>query len=57
MNRDELIQLSSEGKIKYKKKFLIDCDEETIERIIEEYEAQQLDEANEQLSEILISLS
>ena len=55
MNRDELIQLSSEGKIKYKKKFLVDCDEETIERIIEEYEAQQLDEANEQLSEILIS--
>ena len=54
-NREKLIKLSSEGKIKYKRKFLTEADDEEIERIYNEYEAQQLDEANEQLSEILIS--
>ena len=54
MDRDQLIQLSAEGKSKYKKKYLQEADEETIERIIEEYEAQQLDEANEQLANVLV---
>ena len=53
MNRDELIQLSAEGKIKYKKKFLQEADEETIEKICAEYDAQQFDEANGQLADIL----
>ena len=55
MDRDELIQLSAEGKIKYKKKFLQEADEETIEKICIEYAAQQLDEANGQLADILVS--
>ena len=54
MNRDELIQLSTEGKIKYKKKFLKEADEETIEKIYKEYAAQQLDAANGQLADILV---
>ena len=33
MNRNELIQLSDEGKIKHKKKFLKEADDETIEKI------------------------
>ena len=55
MERDELIQLSAEGKIKYKKKFLREADEETIEKICQEYAAKQLDEANGQLAEILVA--
>ena len=55
MNRDELIQLSIEGKIKYKKKFLREADEETIEKICQAYAAQQLDEANGQLADILLT--
>ena len=54
MNRDELIQLSVEGKMKYKKKFLKEADEETIEKIYKEYEAKQLDAANGQLADILV---
>ena len=54
MNRDELIQLATEKKIKYKKKFLKEADDETIEKICAEYAAQQLDEVNEQLVGILI---
>ena len=55
MDRDELIQLSSEGKIKHKKKFLQEADEETIEKICSEYSAKQLDEANGQLADILVT--
>ena len=55
MNRDELIQLSAEGKIKYKKKFLREADKETIEKIYQEYTAQQFDEANGQLADVLVS--
>ena len=55
MNRDELIQLSVEGKIKYKKKFLKEADEETIEKICAEYDAQQFDEANGQLADIFVT--
>ena len=55
MERDELIQLSTEGKIKYKKNFLQEADEETIEKICTEYAAQQLDEANGPLADILVS--
>ena len=54
MNRDELIQLATEKKIKYRKNFLKEADDETIEKICREYEAQQLDEVNEQLVSILI---
>ena len=54
MNRDELIQLATEKKIKYRKKFLKEANDETIEKICAEYKAQQLDEVNEQLVEILI---
>ena len=54
MNRDELIQLSTEGKIKQKKKFLREADE-TIEKICQEYTANQLDEANGQLADILLT--
>ena len=55
MDRDQLIQLSTEDKIKYKKKFLQEVDDDVIEKICEEYSAQQLDEANGQLAEILVS--
>ena len=54
MDRDELIQLSEEGKIKYKKKFLKDADDETIEKISKEYVAKQLDATNEQVTEIIV---
>ena len=54
MNRDELIQLATEKKIKFKKKFLKEADDETIEKICVEYAAQQLDQVNEQLVDILI---
>ena len=54
MNRDELIQLATEKKIKYRKKFLKEADDETIEKICAEYAAQQLDEVKEQLVDILI---
>ena len=54
MNRDELIQLATEKKTKYRKKFLKEADDETIEKICAEYAAQQLDEVNEQLVDILI---
>ena len=54
MNRDELIQLSEEGKIKHKKKFLKEADDETIEKISKEYVAKQLEATNEQLSEIIV---
>ena len=37
MNRDELIRLSDEGKIKYKMKFLKEAGDETIEKILNEY--------------------
>ena len=54
MNRDKLIQLSTEGKIKDKKKFLKEADE-TIEMICAEYNAKKFDEANEQLTEIFVA--
>ena len=54
MNRDELIQLSEEGKIKYKKKFLKEADDETIEKISNEYVKKQLDATNEQLADIIV---
>ena len=54
MNRDELIQLSDEGKIKYKNKFLKEVDDETIEKISKEYEAKQLDVTNEQLADMFV---
>ena len=54
MNRDELIQLATEKKKKYRVKFLKEADDETIEKICLEYKMQQLDETNEQLSELLI---
>ena len=54
MNRDELIQLSDEGKIKYKKKFLKEADDETIEKISKEYVAKQLDATNERVADIII---
>ena len=54
MNCDELIQLSTEGKIKYNKKFLKEADDVTIEKIYKEYEAKQLDAANGQLADILV---
>ena len=55
MERDELIQLSAEGKIKYKKNFLQEADEETIGKIFQEFAAQQFDEANGQLADILVA--
>ena len=54
MNRDELIQLATEKKIKYRKKFLKEADDETIEKICAEYKAQQLDEVNEHLVDVLV---
>ena len=54
MNRDELIQLATEKKIKYRKKFLKEADDETIEKICVEYKAQQLDQVNEQLVDVLV---
>ena len=54
MNRDELIQLATEKKIKYRKKFLKEANDETIEKICAEYAAQQLDEVNEKLVEVLV---
>ena len=54
MNRDELIQLSDEGKIKYKKKFLKEADDETIEKISNEYVKKQLDATNEQLADMIV---
>ena len=54
MNRDELIQLSDEGKIKYKKKFLKEADDEMIEKISKEYVVKQLDATNERVSDIII---
>ena len=54
MNRDELIQLSDEGKIKYKKKFLKEADDATIEKISKEYVAKQLDATNERVADIII---
>ena len=54
MNRDELIQLSEEGKIKYKKKFLKEADNETIEKILKEYVAKHLDATNERVADIII---
>ena len=54
MNSDEVIQLSEEGKIKHKKKFLKEADDETIERISKEYVAKQLEETNEQVANIIV---
>ena len=54
MNRDELIQLSDEGKIKYKKKFLKEADDETTGKISKEYVAKQLDATNERVADIII---
>ena len=54
MNRDELIQLSDEGKIKYKKKILKEADDETIEKISKEHVAKQLDATNERVADIII---
>ena len=54
MNRDELIQLSEEGKIKCKKKFLKEADDETIEKISKEYVAKQLYATNERVADIII---
>ena len=53
MNRDELIQLATEKKIKYRKNFLKEADDETIEKICVEYKAQQLDQVNE-LVDVLV---
>ena len=54
MNRDELIQLSDEGKIKYKNKFLKEADDETIEKISKEYVAKQLEATNEQVADMFV---
>ena len=51
--RDQLILLWSEKKIKHKKKFLQEATEETLQKIWREYEAQQLEETNAQLSLVL----
>ena len=54
MNRDELIQLFDEGKIKYKKKFFKEADDGTIEKISKEYVAKLLDAINEQLADMIV---
>ena len=48
--REKLIELSEAKKIKHKVKFLQQCSEEALQRIWEEYEAEQLREVNEQLA-------
>ena len=55
MDREQLKYFSNEEKIKYKKKFIQEADEETLERISIEYEMQMLDEANGQLANILLT--
>ena len=50
---DQLILLSAEKKIKHKKKFLQEASEEFLQGILKEYEAQQLEETNAQLSLVL----
>ena len=52
---EKLIELSQGKKIKHKVKFLLQCGEEALQKIWEEYEAEQLGEANEQLAQVLSS--
>ena len=54
MNRDELIQLSEEGKIKHKKKFLKEANDEMIKRISKEYVAKQLEATNDQVANMIV---
>ena len=53
MDRDQLIQLAVEGEIKYK--FIQEVYKKTLERLSEEYDMQQLGEANGQLADIIVT--
>ena len=52
--REEILRLVSEGKIKHTTKYVEKASDETLEKIYKSYIAKQLDETNEQITNILI---
>ena len=52
--REEILRLVSEGKIKHTTKYVKKASDETLEKIYKSYIAKQLDETNEQITNILI---
>ena len=53
--KKELLRLVSEKKIKHTAKYIENVTEETLKKIYEDYQRQELDEVNEKVTDVLIT--
>ena len=53
--REELLRLAAEKKIKHTERYIQKASEETLKKIYNEYQRQELDEVNEQMASMLIT--
>ena len=53
--KDELLRLVAEKKIKYSVKYIENATDETLKKIYDEHQRQELDEVNEQVTSLIIS--
>ena len=53
--KEELLRLVSEKKIKHTAKYIENATEETLKKIYDEYQRQELDEVNEKVTDVLIT--
>ena len=55
MYKEELLRLAIEKKIKHTAKYIENATEETLKKIYEDYQRQELDEVNEKVTSVLIT--
>ena len=53
--KDELLRLVAKKKIKYSVKYIENATDETLKKIYEEHQRQELDEVNKQVTSLIIS--
>ena len=53
--KEELLRLVTEKKIKHTAKYIENATEETLKKIYEDYQSQELDEVNEKVTDVLIT--
>ena len=53
--KEELLRLVAEKKIKYTAKYIGKATDETLKKIYDDYQRQELDEVNEQVTDLIIS--
>ena len=55
MHKEELLRLVAEKKIKHTAKYIENATDETLKKIYEDYQRQELDEVNEKVTGVLIT--